>query len=53
MELEALSITPRHVKSGLDVLRGMKSLAQIHPDGAPGPMAPAEFWRQFDEGKFR
>jgi hypothetical protein len=51
MPLEAIHLTPKNIKKGLDVLRDMKSLKTI---GIAWKQEwPAtEFWERYDKGEF-
>lgn len=51
MELKYFTFSPKQIRSGLDVIRNMKSLTKIDPDGH-GALPPAEFWRRYDAGEY-
>lgn len=45
MHLEYFSFSPKHVKTGIDVIRAMKTLKGI---GTPSMKSVDEFWREYD-----
>jgi serine/threonine protein kinase len=56
-KLEEISLTPRYVDTGMEVLRPwkMKSLKKIivKTPGQTRELAPVEFWRLYDKGEFQ
>jgi len=52
MALQKLTFTPKLIKKGIEVVRGMKSIRQIgtHYNRL---MAPEEFWKKYDAGEFK
>jgi hypothetical protein len=57
MQLEALSLTPGNIKKGIEVIRGMKTIATfgVHPKALRRGegMKPEEFWKKYDAGEFK
>jgi Leucine-rich repeat (LRR) protein len=54
MELHYISLTPRNIIKGLDVLRDMKSLETIGVGYSSAESFPAaEFWERYDKGEFK
>ncbi len=51
MQLDDISLTPKNITQGLDILRAMKSLKIIAIGGAFLPAA--EFWERYDKGEFK
>jgi hypothetical protein len=52
MPLEKISLTPKNITRGLDILRAMKSLKTIGTRW--GQFWPAaEFWERYDKGEFK
>jgi Leucine-rich repeat (LRR) protein len=51
VNLEALSLTPKRITGGLDVLRKMKSLKRISTS-EDGGYPVEEFWKKYDAGEF-
>ena len=51
MSLEFILFSPKHVTKGIEALRNMKSLKRIGP-WWDADMPAAEFWKQYDAGKF-
>jgi serine/threonine protein kinase/Leucine-rich repeat (LRR) protein len=51
MRLKTITLTPRYVKKGMDVLRRMGSLEKVWVDQKRSFEA-AQFWKLYDEGKF-
>jgi hypothetical protein len=52
MPLEMISLTPKNITRGLDILRDMKSLKSIglrYNQRWPA----AEFWQRYDKGEFK
>jgi hypothetical protein len=47
MPLEYISLTPKNITRGLDMLRDMKSLKTIQA------LPAAEFWERYDKGEFK
>ncbi|MBI3409035.1 MAG: protein kinase [Planctomycetes bacterium] len=52
MDLRYISLTPRHVKKGMEILRGMKSLDFIAVERV-GQWNPPEFWKLYEKGEFK
>ena len=52
LELERLIFTPKNIKSGIEVVRRMKSLTGIG-DLQQRLLDPAAFWKKYDAGEFR
>ena len=50
--MEHFRFSPKAIKKGMDILRGLKTLQTIAVDDGK-PMAVAEFWKKYDAGKFR
>jgi len=46
MNLTEVSVTPKNITKGMDVLRQMKSLKKINA------LPPADFWKKYDAGEF-
>jgi hypothetical protein len=46
MKLTSLYFSPRTVKTGMDVLRRMRTLKTIND------LPAAEFWKKYDAGEF-
>jgi hypothetical protein len=55
MKLERIRFTPRNIKTGLDVLRGMKSLKHIGVGNSDTTQLwpAAQFWERYAQGEFR
>jgi serine/threonine protein kinase len=55
MKLREVSLTPKTITRGLDVLRPMKTLGIIYVYTGPDPLrlVPADFWKKYDAGEFR
>ena len=51
MPLVELRFDAKNIDSGINVLRGMKSLKKINPNGPT--ISPDEFWRRYDAGEFK
>ncbi len=51
MNLTLVSLTPKNITKGLDVIRQMKSLKTIGID-SKNQWPPAEFWKKYDAGEF-
>lgn len=49
LQLERLTLTPQTIRSGMDVIRNMKSLVDIQPS-IDAPMSAADFWKRYDLG---
>ena len=49
--LVELHFEAKKIDRGFEVLRDMKSLKKIAPNGPT--LSPAEFWRQYDAGEFK
>jgi hypothetical protein len=50
-EIQVLTFTPKYVKKGIEVVRGLKGLTQIGVDD--GSLLPAQdFWKKYDAGEF-
>jgi serine/threonine protein kinase/uncharacterized membrane protein len=52
MPLEAIYLSPKKITRGLDILRDMKSL-KIIGIAWNQTWPPAEFWKRYDNGKFK
>jgi Leucine-rich repeat (LRR) protein len=52
MPLEHITLTPKTITRGLDVLRDVKSLKTIGINWQQS-WAPAEFWERYDKGEFK
>ena len=53
MELAEIRFTPKNISKGMDVIRQMKSLKNIHTGWeAKDTFTPAEFWKKYDAGEF-
>jgi len=52
MKLKWLSLTPRNITKGIEVVRGMKSLEEIGAGRSPR-IKPEQFWRKYDAGEFK
>ena len=52
MELQEIHLTPKYIQTGMDILRDMKSLEVIVLSG-DRRFAAEEFWKLYDQGKFR
>src|SRR5207253_99683 len=52
MQLIEISLTPKYITRGMDVLRHMKSLERIG-SGGDTTFAPGEFWKKYDKGEFK
>jgi serine/threonine protein kinase len=52
MPLSGIVVTPRYVKKGMEVLRGMKGLDWIAVPRV-GRWGPPEFWKLYDKGEFK
>lgn len=52
LHLERLVFTPKSIKTGLEVLRAMKSLAEIGTSLGTS-MPPKKFWELYDQGKLK
>ena len=52
LPLEHISLTPKNVTEGLEILRDMKSLKTIGIDRSQSWPA-AEFWERYDKGEFK
>jgi hypothetical protein len=50
LNLTGLTVTPKNITKGMDVIRTMKSLPNIGLDGIAYPTD--EFWRLYDAGEF-
>jgi hypothetical protein len=54
MELEFIYFTPKNIRTGLEVLRQMKSLKKIGLHWtADRQFSAKEFWRRYDAGEFK
>jgi hypothetical protein len=54
MELTEITLTPKNVVKGMDVLRQMKSLKTIYVGRDAKDAFPAsEFWQKYDAGDFK
>jgi serine/threonine protein kinase/Leucine-rich repeat (LRR) protein len=52
MNLFWLSLTPRHVTQGIEVLRPMKTIKYIRLSDQKEGMSLDEFWRRYEAGEF-
>jgi serine/threonine protein kinase/Leucine-rich repeat (LRR) protein len=53
LSLKEISLSPKYVNKGMDVLRQIKSLQLIRTGyGASTEFAPAEFWKRYEAGEF-
>jgi Leucine-rich repeat (LRR) protein len=53
MSLTELSVTPKNITKGIDIIRQMRSLKRICIGGEQGDNFPsAEFWKKYDAGEF-
>lgn len=50
MNLETITLTPKNITQGMELVRQMKSLQTIGLAGVVFP--PEEFWRKYDAGEF-
>jgi len=53
MPLVTLVFTPRNVKDGLKIVKGMRSLRRIGIQGNRDPLPAAEFWKKFNKGELK
>jgi serine/threonine protein kinase len=54
LELAEITLTPRTITKGMNVLRQMKSLKTIGIGWTPQErFSPAEFWKKYDAGEFK
>jgi internalin A len=55
LRLDSLVFSPRTVTTGIDVLRGMKTLKsiEINVGGTISRIPAEEFWRRYDAGEFK
>jgi serine/threonine protein kinase len=54
LELREMSLTPKFITKGMDVLRDMKTLTLIGTAWEAGQKRPAaEFWKQYNAGEFK
>jgi tetratricopeptide (TPR) repeat protein len=54
LSITTIYIIARNVTKGIEVLREMKSLKQIYPFGFTTVcISPEQFWKEYDEGKYR
>jgi serine/threonine protein kinase len=51
MNLQEVTMTPKNIETGMEILREMKSLQTIGTSGER-KLAAAEFWRRYDAGEF-
>ena len=52
MNLTGVSITPKNITKGLDVIQQMKSLKTIGTGYWENQFPPEEFWKKYDSGDF-
>jgi Leucine-rich repeat (LRR) protein len=52
MALETVSLTPRKITKGLDVLRDIKSIKTIGVTYSKTGFPAADFWERYDKGEF-
>ena len=52
MPLERITLTPKNITRGLDILRDMKGLKTIGI-GSNQSWPAAEFWERYDKGEFK
>ena len=50
MPLERLSLTPKNITKGIEIVRGMKTIVQITAHG-DSSMTPKDFWKKYDAGE--
>jgi hypothetical protein len=54
MPLTEVTLTPKHITKGMDILRELKSLKTIGTGGDAKDKFPAEeFWKRYDKGEFK
>ncbi|SFH79977.1 leucine-rich repeat domain-containing protein [Planctomicrobium piriforme] len=55
LQLSRLVFSPEKITTGLEVVRGMKSLRQLDTsfEGTAPAKTPSEFWELYDSGKFK
>jgi hypothetical protein len=51
MNLDLIGFTPARIVKGLDVVRRMQSLKNVHT-GAGKSLTADEFWKKYDAGEF-
>ena len=53
-QLEDLQFSPQHVRKGMNVIRGMKSLKVIGTNNEESrrKQTPSQFWKNYDAGKY-
>jgi hypothetical protein len=52
MTLHRITLTPRHITKGMDVLREMNSLTTIGLTDFSEQYQPEAFWKKYDAGEF-
>jgi Leucine-rich repeat (LRR) protein len=52
MQLTAICLTPKQIRTDMEVIRRMKSLKTIGLDSDREKVAADEFWKQYDAGEF-
>ena len=52
MKLSDVTITPRNIRVGLEVLRRMPSLQKLRSNPTDAAFMPKQFWKRYDAGEF-
>jgi hypothetical protein len=51
--LESITLTPKNINQGVEILRRMKSLKTIRTERLGEDIPAAEFWTRYDKGEFK